>query len=197
MMPEKDQNIRIFLAVPIDEAARKVLAESQSAMQRLGVNVQWVAPQNLHLTLVFLGEIPGTALAAVREAIAGALSGHAPCSLAIHGLGYFGTPAKPRTIWAGLQGDLRPLTELQSALVSALQAKGFRPDTRKPFNPHLTLGRARGHGASHALANWVRGQAATVFGRLEIRRLLLVQSHLTPHGPLYNTLEEHLLDGSK
>ncbi len=188
-------SIRVFVASAIDEAAREQLARAQAKMKLLGAGISWVAPSNIHLTLAFLGDVFDNQVKTIRAALAGVAAGHGPCSLAIQGLGFFGSPLAPKIIWAGLQGALQPLMALQAALAAGLAAAGFRPDTRKPFHPHLTLGRARPRRQTRELADHIQRLAAAPFGRLEIRQILLIQSHLTPQGPVYSLLGEHPLGG--
>ncbi len=187
--PDQDsQAIRVFIAAPLDAAARERLAEAQDDMRRTGADVKWVAPLNIHLTLVFLGDLFASLAAPLGREIAQCAERHRPCSLEIRGLDYFGAPAAPRVVWAGLRGDLGPLLSLQSDLVAGLKAAGLSPDTRHPFHPHLTLGRTRSGRGGRELDAWIRSRSDLAFGQLAINEVLLVQSRLQPQGPVYATL---------
>lgn len=187
--PDQDTHaIRMFLAAPIDEAAREKLAEAQNAMRRIGADLKWVAPPNIHLTLAFLGDIFDSLVPSIIAAMDQVAARHAPSSLDIRGLGWFGSPASPKVVWAGLTGKLQPLMNLQAELADALRTAGLSPDTRKPFHPHLTLGRTRTGRNGRELADAIRSHTDDSFGRLEIKEMLLVQSRLQPQGPVYAAL---------
>ena len=76
---------------------------------------------------------------------------------------------------------------LQSELVNTLKATGLSPDTRKPFHPHLPLGRARSSRGGRDLTDFIRGHSSQPLGQLDIRETLLIQSRLQPQGPLYTS----------
>jgi 2'-5' RNA ligase len=185
--------IRVFVATPLAEAARHELAEAQNALRRIGADIKWVAPANIHLTLIFLGDIFANQADSIRAAIDQTAAHHPPCSLEIHGLGFFGSSTAPKVVWAGLRGDLDPLLAMQADLTAALKAAGLSPDTRKAFHPHLTLGRARSSRLGREMAEAIRAWSATPFGRLEVQNVLLIQSRLQPQGPVYSTLHTSLL----
>ncbi|MBU4201263.1 MAG: RNA 2',3'-cyclic phosphodiesterase [Verrucomicrobia bacterium] len=177
------------MAVAIDEVARKELAEAQQAMKRIGAGVSWVVPLNIHVTLVFIGDIFETALPLIRKAIDRTTAHHSPGAMDIQGLGYFGRPGSLKVVWAGLQGNILPLIRLQADLVSALKADGFSPDA-KPFKPHLTLGRVRSSRQIGGLVEFITARSDQSFGRLNVLSVLLMNSLLTPQGPIYSVLHK-------
>jgi len=177
------------MAIAIDDAARRELTKIQNAMQRISAGVKWVAPVNIHLTFVFLGDIFDSLVDPIRNALDNVTSKHGPCALDIQGLGYFGSPRSPKVIWAGLRGNIQPLTALQEAMITALKTAGISPDT-KPFKPHLTLGRVRSSRQTGDLVPFIASQGNTQFGRVDVRSVLLMKSQLTPQGPIYSILHE-------
>ncbi len=181
------QTIRTFMAVAIDDAARKELTKTQNAMQRISAGVKWVTPVNIHLSLVFLGDIFENSILLLQDVIDQTTAQHGPCALDIQGLGYFGSPHSPRVIWAGLRGDIRPLTALQEAMITALQTAGVSPDT-KPFKPHLTLGRMRSSRQTGDIVKFISSRRDALFGRLDVQSVLLMKSQLPPQGPIYSIL---------
>ena len=115
-----------------------------------------------HLTLAFLGEVDHADLASVCRAVAEASAPFSPFELRIRGLGAFPDPARPRVVWAGIEGDLETLGALQRALVSGLSKAGYRPADDR-FHPHVTLGRVKGgRGPSPDLRPPVRRFKATL-----------------------------------
>ena len=180
------------MAVAISDAVRGKLTEIQARLKQTGADVGWVAPANIHLTILFLGtvfESQASALAAAADEIA---SAYQPGTLEVSGIGYFGRAQSPRVIWAGLTGDVQPLLALQKEIAAAANQTGIFPDD-KPFHPHLTIGRvraARNIGALLAVLETFRDAA---FGTIAIDRVLLMKSALTARGPIYTPLHESRL----
>lgn len=133
---------RVFIALDLSEAAREALRREERRLARALPDVRFAAPEDLHLTLAFLGEVDDAALAQVI-ALCGEVASHAaPFELALAGLGVFGPPHAPRVIWAGVGGETPRLLALQRRLADALEALGF-PREQRPFSPHLTLARLK------------------------------------------------------
>jgi RNA 2',3'-cyclic 3'-phosphodiesterase len=134
--------LRLFVAIALPDAWRCYLAERQAALERLAPGyARWVTPELLHLTLVFLGELPVNTLPAIQEAVAAAAADQSPFPLSLGRLGHFGGAA-PRVLWVEARAPGQQLDALHCALAAALAARDV-PFDRKPLVPHLTLGRAR------------------------------------------------------
>ena len=86
----------------LDEATRDALAARVERLRPRAGGVAWVAPENLHVTLKFLGGVEAERLPLVREALDRAVAGRAPFDLVVSGLGAFPTPTRPRVLWAGI-----------------------------------------------------------------------------------------------
>lgn len=181
--------IRAFVAVAIDDTLRHNLAILQSELKTSGSRVRWVDPDNIHLTLVFLGDIPESMVASLGNELDSVARDNAPCTMEVRGLGFFGRPLSPKVIWAGLRGDVHRVESMQQQVVSGMQAAGCRPDA-KPFSPHLTLGRARSARGAGPLIAAIASRNDALFGQLVIQNILLMQSRLTPNGPEYSTLHD-------
>ena len=182
---------RLFVALePPDPVRRRLAAladELRRGAGRAGDDVRWVPPENIHLTLQFLGAVPEERVAGVEAALRDAAAGARPFSLSLHGAGGFPNARRPRIIWAGLEGDVAPLAELVRDLGARLAKLGFPPEDR-PFAPHLTLGRARdGHGAP-GLAGALARAAQIEPTPWRATELVLVESHLSPRGPRYEAI---------
>lgn len=133
---------RIFIALALSDAARETLRREERRLARALPDVRFAAPEDMHLTLAFLGEVDDATLAQVI-ALGGEVASHArPFDLALAGLGVFGPPHAPRVVWAGVGGDTQRLLALQRRLADALEALGF-PREQRPFSPHLTLARLK------------------------------------------------------
>lgn len=131
---------RTFIAIELGEEARAALRREIERLRRALPGVRWVNPDNLHLTVAFLGELDEQQLLAVMAAASTAAAATAPFMLELAGLGTFGPHWAPRVVWAGIGGQRQALLAAEARVARALEARGFLPDER-PYSPHLTLAR--------------------------------------------------------
>src|SRR5213592_722333 len=125
--------IRTFVAIRLDETVRATLGAAIEGLRRVARDVAWVAPENLHLTLKFLGQVREARTAELVAAIAQATSGFAAFEATVAGLGAFPTPTRPRVIWAGVGRGADALVGLAGRVDEALAALGFEREPR-PFS---------------------------------------------------------------
>src|SRR5260370_36722651 len=130
--------MRLFVALEIPSAVRENLAELLKSLRSMSPQTRWVRPENLHLTLKFIGEVPETKLAAIRSALAGARSDQ-PVTLDFRGLGFFPNEKHPRAFWAGIEAS--PNLKLLAAEIENAMEKVGIPREERPFSPHLMLTR--------------------------------------------------------
>jgi 2'-5' RNA ligase len=183
--------VRTFIALPVAAEIKEALA---GISRRLDHNiapraVRWVKPAGMHLTLRFLGDTAVPLLPHIRQALDEIKA--APFTLQLGRLGAFPQQKRPRVIWIGLQGAEQSLLELQQAVAGALTPLGWEPE-RRPFHPHLTLGRVKNIGGVRHLEWELDGPAL----RWQVTAVQLIQSDLLPAGPAYTTLHTHLLPAS-
>lgn len=124
--------MRLFIAIPFPQDTKASLLAVQSRLRQVARSGNFSHPENLHLTLVFLGEVPDGRAPAITAAMEGVPA--RPFTLQFAGAGRFGD-----TWWAGI-AESEPLNRLQHALAAALRAAGFAIESRS-FQPHLTLAR--------------------------------------------------------
>lgn len=147
-------------------------------------DVAWVARDNFHLTLKFLGGVDAARLDAIVAALTGVAVAWRPFDLGLGGLGAFPSPTRPRVLWVAIEDGAAEAARLAAQVDEALAGLGFERETR-PFSPHVTLGRARQPRRQPRLAEVLRGGGA---GRQRVERLSLVQSELSPRGARYTEL---------
>lgn len=193
---ERSARLRLFVAIVLPDAWRRYLARREVALEPLAPGyARWVAPELLHLTLVFLGELPATILPATQQAIEEATAGQAPFPLRLGRLGHFGG-AVPRVLWVEAQAPGQQLGALHRALGAALAARDV-PFDREPLVPHLTLGRARRDAvpaAGRALASRLPTlPAPPPPATFLVEAISLIRSELSPGGPRYTSLGEYPL----
>ncbi|MCM2324056.1 MAG: RNA 2',3'-cyclic phosphodiesterase [Oligoflexia bacterium] len=179
---------RLFIAVdlpaPDREAIARWIAPVRERARRLsGLDVAWVEPEKLHLTLKFLGSADSALVDPVREAAAAVLASQSPFELAIEGTGTFPPGPGARVLWLGVRDSAGRLAGLAGALERALVPLGFAPEER-PFSAHLTIGRVkRGRGAD-ALFRGVSFFTAS----FAVSEAVLYESKTLPSGSIYAAL---------
>ena len=184
--------MRAFVAVDISQQARRSLADAVESLQDQGVGgVRWVRPSGIHLTLKFLGEIdPG-----LRDDILGALRRAAgersSFRLVLSGLGAFPRPEAARVIWAGLGGDVDQLEGLQRDVDREVSPVAGVALEKRPFAPHLTLGRVRDNVSSterRRIGDTLNSVSLASTPSWPVTEVHLIRSTLTPVGATYDVL---------
>jgi 2'-5' RNA ligase len=178
--------LRLFVAIGLPETVRQRLA----ALERGIPGARWLPPENLHLTLRFIGEVNE----GLAEDAASALSHvHAPAfTMTLAGVGHFGHLQRAHSVWAGVE-PCPPLSRLRDNIESALVRAGFRPEGRK-FKPHVTLARVKGE-TGHHLANFLAEHNTYRDGPVAVNAFSLYVSHLSRSGAIYEAAETYRLAG--
>ena len=177
--------IRSFVAVEISEGARRQIADLLGKLRREpGVAVRWVKPDLMHLTLAFLGEVSHGFLESAKARLVEVAQQHRVFEAQLRGLGVFPSPPRARVVWVGMEQGKEEVCALQADVVRALREVGYQPE-RRPFSPHLTVGRLRIPGdVSRATAVEFESEPFT------IGRVVLFRSVLQPAGPVYSVIAE-------
>lgn len=185
------EEVRSFVAIELPEAVKLRLAEVQDQLKSRKSAAKWVAPQSIHLTLQFLGNITVSSIPDITRVISEAADAEVPFELSVRGLGVFPDPRRVRVVWVGLEGELDPLIGIQKRLSSGLQTLGFVPEAR-PFTPHLTLARIRDDASPNDREAVGRLVGATAFdaGSFTVESISLMKSQLTRQGAIYSRLAD-------
>lgn len=180
------EKIRTFVAVEMPEEVRRQFGEVQAELQRAEAHVKWVEPQNIHVTLKFLGDITEEDLGRLYEGVTKGVQGLAPFEIVLSQLGAFPNLRRPRVVWIGVERGKEKLIELQKRLEESISQHGFSKEDRK-FSPHLTIGRVKLPRGTDDLVNAIK---ATPFesNSIGIREVVVMKSTLTPEGPIYTQL---------
>lgn len=187
---ETTETARLFVAceVPIDIQA-SIADVITSLKTHAGSDVRWVRPEGIHVTLKFLGEVPLKKLPAVKLAVQEAVVGHSPFELELSNIGLFGGREGLRIMWVGIAGDVLRLEALVRAVNAALKVVGFEPD-RRPFRPHLTLGRVKDEVGTRRRAEIEVAVGKTVVPPVSWRtaHVSLMRTRIGPGGASYDLL---------
>ena len=181
------ETVRTFIAIELPEEVRAYLADSQERLRRAGGDVKWVRPDLIHLTLVFLGEVPTDTLADLEKSVREAVARFAPLTLRATGAGRFPPRGLPRVIWIGLEEAAGRLLALQKALADATAAFAEKAEDRA-YQAHLTLGRVRGPKGARDLEGILDSMSGQTGPTFEAREVTIFKSALGPQGPTYTAL---------
>jgi 2'-5' RNA ligase len=179
--------MRVFVAVfPPSE----VQSEALAWVRRWSSNnrVRWTRPENVHLTLKFLGDVQAEALDNIHAALGEVCAQHTPFDASLAELGAFSSARRARILWVGVGTGYDRLRALAADVDDALAPLGFEGDKR-PYVPHLTLGRVRGRPVNFDLPS---GTVGTGF---RVSRVELTESSLEVQGSTYRTVRDFILGG--
>lgn len=177
--------IRSFIAIEVPSLIREEINKIINNFKPSGYPVRWVAKENLHLTLIFLGEVKEEFLVEVKSELSTVTQKVKPFEVNLQGLGAFPSQRSPRVIWIGTKLGELEIIDLQSKLEKSLVTVGYKPEPKK-FHPHLTIGRVKG----------MIKEVNTIFETeyksqsFKVKSVVLFKSTLRPEGPIYEKLQE-------
>ncbi len=182
------EEIRSFIAFDIeDESVINNLYTVQNMLSNSGASLRMVKPENIHVTMRFLGNISPVMVEKIHEMIEKIV--FSPFDIEIKGLGVFPNLRRISVVWAGIRRGTEELRNIFYQLEPNLEALGFQPDD-KGFSPHLTMARVRLSLNKVELINLVKDLENYEFGLIKAKCLRLKRSVLTPQGPIYSVLKE-------
>lgn len=186
--------IRSFIAIELSDEAHAALADLQSRLKRVAPAqiVRWTAPESIHLTLHFLGDVAPETIPKITSLMEQAAAACPPFTLTLGGVGCFPNTRRPRIVWAGVSGQTEILIRLQGELGEKLKTLGITLDAR-PYSPHLTLGRVKDKIPQRQLAQLGQAleQVQPSVGQLAplpVFEINLMKSELKPAGAVYTRL---------
>ncbi|RMG55221.1 MAG: RNA 2',3'-cyclic phosphodiesterase [Acidobacteria bacterium] len=190
---EEEKPIRSFICIELPERLRHRIGEIQAELKTYAAHVSWVRPQNIHLTLKFLGHIEPHRIPEILGAIRPMVTRHPPFTLVPEGRGVFPHTRSPRVFWLGIRDDSGVLSALQEEIERTLEPLGF-PREKRPFTPHLTIGRVRLYRKPKDLTPKF---LALEFSEpaFEVDHITLMRSDLKPTGAIYTPLDIIPLEG--
>ena len=183
--------LRSFIAIEIPVEIQNAISHSTTALQRALPKpiIRWVSPQNVHLTLKFLGDVSPANLERLAEVLKIEAAVHGMFSMPVGGIGAFPTSRRARVIWIGLEAP-PALVALQRGVEAASARLGYTREDR-PFSPHLTIGRV-GQNVTAADLQKIRtaldGTSVGSLGMVDVNAIHIFKSDLQPGGSVYSHL---------
>ncbi len=188
------KRVRTFIALELTGSIKNRAVRMQGMLASAVTDTKWVEPENLHITLKFLGEVPEQEIYHVCRIAQDVAQHHEPFELVVQGVGAFPHARRPRVLWAGVEQGAEPLRRLQAELEEAYARAGWNPEGRR-FQPHVTLGRVRRPRTTEGLEAFFQQHANWKAGQMEVDELVIMSSELTRRGPLYAVLARAPLGG--
>jgi 2'-5' RNA ligase len=177
--------MRLFVALEIPAAVRDNLATLIKDLRNVDPKSRWVRPENLHVTLKFIGEAPADELDAIRSALGG-VRAEQSIEMDFRGLGFFPHEKHPRVLLANVEASTH-LKSLAGDIDHALEILGV-PREQRLFKPHLTLARFPSPRIPEKLRSAIRQNIERAFGSLRTSEFHLIESKLKPSGAEYTRL---------
>jgi 2'-5' RNA ligase len=187
---------RLFIAIELPKTTKEALAKVQDHLKGARA-VRWTRPEQIHLTLQFLGNVPIEKMEAIIDALQATVPHLVPFELTLTGVGAFPNLKRPRVIWAGVSNSISPLQDLHRAVIVATKTVGFKPEER-PFKPHLTFGRVQkwaGRNDYAQIQQVIQDTQVGYIATFSVDHIGLIRSQLKPEGPIYTTLATINLEG--
>jgi len=179
------ERVRMFVAVSLPAP---LLDKDTQVQQRLRAHpdakpVRWARPEQVHLTLKFLGNVAGGDLTRLGEALTSACAGLEAFELGLAELGCFPHSRNPRVVWIGVTGAVAQLDTLQRRVEEALRGFGDHAEEARTFRPHLTIGRVNARGdEGRRLGDLLAKERVPELGAWPVRQVDLVRSELSAQG---------------
>ena len=176
---------RGFIAVEI--ASSQKLEEFSRAVKATDAPLKMVNLDIIHVTLKFLGDTDEKIIPEIENVMKEAASGIARFTVKIKGTGAFPNLNRLSVVWAGME-NAESLGQIAEKLNKGLEPLGFKPE-RKKFSPHVTVARVKGGRNKDRLVETIRNYQDEEFDEVEVNRVILKKSVLTPSGPIYSDVK--------
>lgn len=180
--------LRCFIAIGITDLIKKNIGELLDILKKYDVDVKWVVPENIHLTLKFLGKTPDDLLPKIVESLSSLASSYEAFYIKICNTGVFPNKRYPRVIWVGVE-DSDIIENLKKDIERSMSLLGFQKED-KAFKPHLTVGRVRSQKGIISIVNELDNFSDREFGIVHADRIKLMKSDLKPMGAQYTCLND-------
>lgn len=182
---------RSFVAVPLPAEIRVALVTTMNSLAQETAGVKWSAnPDNLHITVKFLGKVTDNRLALLAAALSRGLGAVPAFAVGVTGIGAFPGARHAGVVWAGIDEPTGALARIAAAVEKACADLGLAEPEPRPFRAHVTLGRARPPVDVRAV---VSAWSQRAFGSFTVDQVHLYESQLSPRGAIHTLRSRALL----
>lgn len=182
-----EDSLRLFIAMELSPEIQNQLSQIQKQLKSSGADVKWVKPENIHLTLKFLGETKTSLVENIEKNLQETAEHFEKFEFQLNELGAFPRIQSPRVIWVNAFEPMGIIAKIVSILEEKLEKLGFAKECRE-FTPHITIGRVRSSDARFNLVEKLKQEKINQPQIQKVNKLTLFKSTLTPSGPIYEIL---------
>ncbi len=185
--------MRAFIALELSHQLREALRKLVNDLKTRNIKGKWVPPENIHLTLRFLGNIEESQAEAIGHLLEDVARGNKSFRISLEGLGAFPYTTRPRVLWVGVKEGTHTLQKIYQIVEKGLVQLGLPPDD-KPFKPHLTIARFKYPSLEmrQRVHRTCQEMRETKWGEMEVESIILFESILSPQGARYRKVKEVL-----
>lgn len=185
------ERLRVFIAIQLPDAVRAQVARLQEKLKEADADVKWVEPQNIHLTLKFMGEVDPDKIETLYGGLSEAIGEQGKFPISLAGIGAFPSMRRVQVVWIGVFSGAEEASGLAERVEASLVKRGFEAEKKK-FVPHLTIGRVRSFRNTNQLVKLIE-EIPFSSDEFPASAVTVVKSELTPQGPVYTHLWEKTL----
>lgn len=183
--------MRLFIALKLTEEQKGEVRVMQHKLKSELTGIKWVRPESMHLTLRFIGETDESKLDSIKLAIDDTAVEYTAPVIQYGGSGLFPSTRNARVLWIGLRRGEEEVQKIEGKLREGLAAKGFPPE-RRPYHPHLTIGRIRNMLPPAKLDRFLENWKSFRTSDSTCKELVLFQSNLTRQGAQHSEIHSAL-----
>lgn len=184
-----NEPIRSFIAIELSPENQAKLSQIIKELKTSGADVKWVRPENIHLTLKFLGQVETKQIPEITEILEETAKGFDKFEIQLNELGAFPKIHSPRVIWVNANEPTGIISTIVFQLEERLEKLGFAKEGRE-FTAHITIGRVRSSDGRINLVDKLKQTKISSPIIQEVNKLTLFKSTLTPSGPIYGVINQ-------
>jgi 2'-5' RNA ligase len=187
--------IRSFLAFELPPDIKREIDRISREVRRSNLNARWVKTENIHLTVIFMGNISEDEIPDIGTEVGKVCADFGPFDISLAGIGLFPDIRRPRVIWMGIDGEIKRLAYFRDTLQNSLKPFGIKIEKRRD-SPHLTLGRFKKAVKGRSLLEDLVTRYRDIKGPMGLLNdLVLFRSDLKPDGARYSRIASWPLSG--
>ena len=184
--------VRTFVAIPIPAEIRRRLVEVEQDLMPAKAGVKWVPEDSFHVTLKFLGYVEPERLEAIAGGVEAAIQGTGPFEVELAGVGAFPKITRPSVVWVGVTRGGQEMISLADRIDREMAKIGFEREKR-PFSPHITLGRVKSPENLSGLRELIERHRNREVGSFGVEQVNIMRSELRITGPIYSVISDFKL----
>ncbi|GJQ59877.1 MAG: RNA 2',3'-cyclic phosphodiesterase [Candidatus Scalindua sp. AMX11] len=188
----RNDSLRLFIAIEIEKRIKERILEFLNQLKETDVRIRWMAYENLHVTVKFIGDVDPIILPSLVKSLESVASRCRPFRIQIGNVAVFPTAKRPRILFVGLGDKENNLVNIFEEVETEIEEFGIKRELRK-YVGHITIGRIKSQKNIHKILELLPSYSDRFFGQETVNHITLKQSELTPKGPIYSTLNRFTL----